>query len=96
MLEPTYSVVLRSDISARDRELLEHFCCKITSKTSDPLLHFLCTKIDLSHHYYIEMETFKPSDEHTHPLRVPHHYVFLISGAESRPPIGFLSGGSQK
>jgi len=93
-LTQTYSVVLKADLPSRERELLEHLCCKITSSDGGVLLHFQCTKIDVSHHFYIQMETFKPGDKITHPVKIPHHYVFLISGDESRPPIGFLGHGT--
>ena len=89
-LVPTYSVVLRSDLSTREKELLGQFCGKLVSSSGEALLHFQCTKIDLSHHFYIEMEAFRPGDEFTHPVRVPHHYVLLISGDETRPPVGFM------
>lgn len=90
-LTPTYSVALFSDLPPRERELLEHFCCKITSSSGGDLLHFLCTKIDTSHFNYIQMETFRPGDEDTYPVQIPHRLVFLISGSESRPSIGFHS-----
>ena len=93
VLTPRFSVVLRSDLPPRERELFEHFCCNITSPAGGHLLHFLCSEVDTSHPFYIEMETFKPSDTQTHPIRIPHHLVMLISGADSRAPIGFLAGG---
>jgi hypothetical protein len=86
---PTYSVVLRSDIPAREREFFIGFCCEITSPQGASLLHFLCTKIDVSHHSYIEMETFHPSDQELSIVRVPHNFVLLILGSEERPSIGF-------
>lgn len=90
-LSPTFSVVLRGDIPPRETELLSQLCAgKIVSQTGDSLLHFQCTKIDVSHHFYIEMETFRSGDTSTHPVRIPHHYVLLISGDETRPSIGFL------
>jgi hypothetical protein len=89
-LNDKYSVVLRSDIPALEAELLRQFCCRITNGQGQSLLHFLCTEIDLSHPFFVGMETFKPGAETTHPVRIPHHYVFLISGAEwASPPIGF-------
>jgi hypothetical protein len=85
-----YSVVLRSDIPTLEAELLSHFCDGITSKTGGALLHFLCTAIDLSHPSYVGMTTFKLGADYTHPVQIPHHYVFLISGSASDPyPIGF-------
>ena len=91
MTNPNYSVVLRSDIPARERQLLEHVCSKITSPAGEPLLHFWCTKIDTSHHFYISMDTFKPGDESIHAIQIPHHFVFLISGAEYPKAIGFTA-----
>jgi hypothetical protein len=57
-----YSVVLRSDLPPRERNLLEN-TCKITSDSGPDLLYFQCTEIDLSDPFYIEMQTFKPGDE---------------------------------
>jgi hypothetical protein len=92
-----YDVVLRSGLPPRERELLEQACCKITSDSGPDLLHFLCTEIDLSHPFYIEMQTFKPGAEWTHPLRISHHFVFLILGSVEHAAIGFLTGpGAQK
>jgi hypothetical protein len=92
-LVPQYDVVLRSDLPPRERDLLEHACCKITSDSGLDLLHFLFTEIDPSHPFYIAMQTFKPGGENTHPLRIPNHFVFLISGSEEqRASIGFLGG----
>ncbi len=75
-----------------ERELLEHFCTRITSRSRADLLHFQCTEIDVSHPQYIGMETFKPGQDHTLPVQIPHWLVFLISGADERAPIGFLGG----
>ena len=85
-----YSVVLRSNIPANEVELLEHFCSRIITKQGDALLHFLCTEIDLSNLCCIAMKTFKLEGKSTHPVQIPHHYVFLISGSEAEPfAIGF-------
>lgn len=94
MFTARYSVVLRSDLHPPERELLGQLCCRL--KLSDgggELLHFLCTQIDLSHHYLVQMETFRPGDVRTNPISIPHHYVSLISGADAEAPIGFLSAG---
>jgi hypothetical protein len=88
-LPEQFSVVFRSDLRERDRELLEQFCGEIAGGPGPDLLHFRCTSISLAHHFYIEMETFKPGDSQTHPVRVPHHFVFLISGSDSKASIGF-------
>ena len=92
-LKSTYSVVLRPNLPPTEKELLEHFAGKIVSKAGDELLHFLCTKVDLSHHHYLTMETFDPNDEEDIivPLRVPHHFVLLILGEEDRKSFGFLA-----
>ncbi len=90
-LTPVYSVVLTSELPPAERELLEHLCCKITTKSEGDLLHFQCTKIDTSHFNYIQMETFKTGDKDTHPIQVQHRYVLLISGSESHPSIGFVT-----
>lgn len=90
---PTFSVVLRPNLPPEERDFLRRFCCTARGESGTELLHFLCSRIDLSHPHYIEMETFRPSDDRTWPIRIPHHLVLLISGAESDTPIGFLTGG---
>lgn len=90
VLAPAYSVVLRGNIPPAERELLSHFSHELVSSTGETLLHIQCTKIDLSHQIYIEMESFRSGDTETHPIRIPHHFVVLISGDEARPTIGFL------
>lgn len=64
------------------------------SKSGQVLLHF-CTNIDASHGYYPKMDTFKSgADEFTSPIRIPHHYVLMISGDNSNPsPIGITDMG---
>ncbi len=91
-LQATYSVVLRADLPPLEREMLELFCGKILSRSGESLLHFNCTRIDASHHAFLEMETFGPDDTETHPMRIPYHYIFLISGDQSKSPPGFLTG----
>ena len=88
-----YSVVLRSDIPAREFEFLSRLCSHITSPTGQgqDLLHFWCTQVDTSHHVYIQLETFKSGDEATYPVQVPHQYVLLISGAQTQRAIGFTA-----
>ena len=91
MLEPVYSVVLRADLPPAERRLLERFCSPIEDGGGAQLMTLMCTRIDVSHAYYIEVETFKPSDSVPHTLKFPHHLVFLISGAEFDAPIGFAA-----
>ncbi len=89
-LKEKYFVVLKSDISPLERESFSHFGIKITSKTGGFLLCFQCVDIDVSHHYFISLETFKSKDdEFTVPIRMPHHYISMILGNEDRPSIGF-------
>jgi hypothetical protein len=65
------------------------------SKSGQVLLHFTCTNIDTSHDHYLRMDTFKSgADEFTCPIRIPHHYVLMISGDNANPsPIGFSDMG---
>lgn len=94
--EYVYSVVLRDAIPIREKELLGVLCCKITHDEYGDLLHFMCTSIDLTHPIYLQMETFKLGNTSTHPIKIPHHYVFLNSGSEDTPEIGFLAKVSSK
>lgn len=78
-------------------ELLEHFCHKITARSGgESLLGFLCTRIDVSHHSYIEMETIHPADQALSVVRIPHHLVFLIHGAADRPSLGFVQPSTEQ
>ena len=85
-----YSVLLKSGLPPREKELLNIFCFKLVSQSKgEDLLYFRCTQIDVSHHSYIEMEILHPDDLTLSVLRVPHHWVFLIRGSEDKPSIGF-------
>ncbi len=90
-LREIYSVIIRAGIPERERDLLEKFCSnKITSQSKDDyLLQFLCTRIDVSHHNYIEMEAFRRGDQDTFRVLLPHQYVLMIDGSEVRPHVGF-------
>ena len=90
-LEPIYSVVIRSGLPPRDKEFLTIFACGIITPDAEgeALIHFQCTKIDVSHHNYIEMETFRHGDSKTSPLKIPHHLVLAIHGSDQRPHVGF-------
>jgi hypothetical protein len=90
-LEAVYSVIIKSGLPSREFELFKRLGCTVHNEQGEELIHFMCTSVDLSHHVYLEMEVFQPEDEFAHPLRVPHHYVLMISGAEGRKPIGFLA-----
>lgn len=95
-MQPIYSVIIRSDIPDRELEFLNLFCHSITSPTGGPdLREFRCTKVDVLHHNYIEIETIVPSDQSLTVLRIPHHLVFLIVGSETRPAIGYAQPSTQ-
>ena len=90
--EILYSVVLRSDIPESDREILKQVACEIVGGSDPSLIELRCSKLDLSHPYYLLAESFKPSTQTLHPVQIPHHYVLLIHGDEDSPAAGFLSG----
>jgi hypothetical protein len=84
-----FSVLLKVDLPATEIELLSHYARRVISSQGLELLHFDCVNIDTSHHYYLSMETFKPGEDLMYPLWIPHHYVFMITGGDDRPGIGF-------
>lgn len=86
-----FSVVLRSELPVRERALLEKWCARVPGDAEPPLLQFLCTEIDETHNYYLEMRTFRPGEQELRSLRIPHSFVLLISGSREHPPIGFLA-----
>jgi hypothetical protein len=89
-MEPQYSVIIKPSILPREMEFLSLFCHKITSPSElSDLLEFRCTKINVSHHSYIEMEILTPNDQVPSVLRIPHYMVFLIVGSEDRRSIGY-------
>jgi hypothetical protein len=88
-----YRVVLRGDLRVPERELVGQYCWPIgRDGRTEELLQLLCTEIDLSHAYFLQMQTIRPDEERTLPLSIPHHFVVLILGADEDPPIGFLTG----
>ena len=94
-LASIFSVVLRHDLPETELELLSYYAGMLVSKSGQVLLHFTCTNIDATHGYYLKMDTFKSgADESTCPIRIPHHFVLMISGDNSNPsPIGFTDMG---
>jgi hypothetical protein len=86
-------VVLRGDLRPPERELIGQYCWPIRREGGgdDALLQLLCTEIDLSHGYFLQMQTIRPDEEPTLPLSIPHHFVALILGADEDSPIGFLT-----
>jgi hypothetical protein len=90
-LKPSYDVILRQDLPPRERELLAGICCELSAPDGGSLLHFLCTRIDLSHHVFAELDVFRPGDAAIRSIRIPHHFIFLISGNAADLPIGFTA-----
>lgn len=90
-LQPTCSVVLKAELPSVERELLRRYCHEIHGHDGSTLLHFLCTRIDLSHPTYLEMQTFAPKSASTTSIRVPHVYVLLIDGGAKQPDTGLIS-----
>jgi hypothetical protein len=86
-----YNVLLRSDIPAREFQLLLKHCSPVADADGKPMLHFWCTEIDTSHHYYLQISTFKAGDTVAYPVQIPHHLVLLISGAQRANSIGFTT-----
>ena len=92
-MRATYSVVLKSGLPPSERSFLSALSAmEITQgEGAEPLLEFHCTKIDVSHHTYIEMETFRPDDQVIFPLRIPHFFVLAIHHSERPKKIGFVT-----
>lgn len=90
-LKPSFDVILRQDLPPRERELLAGLCCELAAPDGGSLLHFPCTRIDLSHHVFAELEVLRPGDRAIRSIRIPHHYVLLISGDAADLPIGFTA-----
>lgn len=89
-MEYNYSVILKPNLQPREIEFLSLFCHKIASPSElSDLLELRCTKINASHHSYIEIETLSPKDQVPSVLRIPHYMVFLIVGSEDRPFVGY-------
>jgi len=92
-LVAVHDVILRADLPAREREMLSHFTLKLVAAhtSGEDLLCLPCISIDASHPFYLRVETFVPGDSDAMTVHIPHHYVFLISGAEARRSIGFTA-----
>lgn len=86
-----YRVVLRGDLKPPEREVIGQFCGTIKTDGGCEVLQLLCTEIDLSHAYFIQMQIIKPDEDRACPVSIPHHFVVLILGADEDPPIGFVT-----
>jgi hypothetical protein len=96
-LVPQYDVVLRSDLPQRERELLEHTCCKLTSHAGPDLLDFTVYGNRPVAPVLHRDADFQARSRVGSSSRIPHHFVFLISGSVEHAAIGFLPGaGAQK
>jgi hypothetical protein len=87
-----YSVILGVDAGSPLGQLLKGFGTTITFEDGSQLLNLWCSRVDASHHVYLEVVAYKPSTQQESHLRVPHQMVLLIS--DPYPPqkgIGFLS-----
>lgn len=89
-----YKVVLRGDLRPPELQLLGRFGSKVETQGSGELLQLLCSEIDLSHGYFLNMRVIEAQEERTCPLSIPHHFVVLILGADEDRPIGFLAEGA--
>jgi hypothetical protein len=88
---PRYKVVLRGDLKPPDLELLGPFGSAVKTHDNGEMLQLLCSEIDLSHGYFLQMQVIKAQEERTCPLTIPHHFVVLILGSDEDRPIGFLA-----
>jgi hypothetical protein len=76
-----YSVILRDGINPNELEFLTQISRGIKLSSGAKLRELSCTEMqDIG--AYMEMNVFKPGDDWVLPLRLPHHYIFLISGQE--------------
>jgi hypothetical protein len=77
-LRPAYTVFLKHDIPDVERELLRRHCHELHGADGHTLLHFLCTRANLAHAHYLEMDVVAPRQRGHLTLRVPHDYVLMI------------------
>jgi hypothetical protein len=75
ILKSNHSVILKADLPELEIELLSHYARRVVSESGKGLLHFACTKINSSHHYYLSIESFLPGTDITDTLLIPHNYV---------------------
>jgi hypothetical protein len=87
-----YSVVLSPALSGLARAFYQPYACSIAIG-GEELLHLWCAHVDDSHFAYLRVDAFKPGDERTQALRVPHSLVLAIHGAPAaEAQIGFVVG----
>lgn len=92
---PLYSVILKAEVPALERELLRRYCHELHGTDGSTLLHFLCTRIEPGHPHYLEFDAILPRRQGLRRLRLPHAFVFLIEGdGKSDAEPGLPGGGS--
>lgn len=89
-MEAKYSVLLRADLPPAEASILGRLAGRVVCKSGVELLKLSCSEIDLSHPYLAELKVIV-QDNPGHPLWIPQHYIFLVSGAGAKMPIGFLA-----
>jgi len=88
-IEDKFHVFLKSNLPPLERKLLDLYCRRIVAESGEELLYLACTKIDASHFVYLAVEAIDTVEDITFDLQVRHDWVFFISGADSKAPIGF-------
>lgn len=80
-----FSIVLRENaFSERELEFIVHLTGAIVGEDGKKLRHFFTNKLSMSG-MYLEFDAFKPGQTWKIPLRIPHHFVLLISGRDAAP-----------
>lgn len=79
-LSTPYTVTLRDDLPATERDLLRRYCHELHGSDGSTLLQLLCTRVDPSHPHYLELDALLPRRQGSCRLRLPHALVFLIDG----------------
>lgn len=88
-LSTPYTVTLRHDLPATERELLRRYCHELHGSDGATLLQVLCTHIDPSHPHYLEVAAVLPRQQGRRRLRLPHALILLIDdeAPAAAPPL---------
>lgn len=84
-----FSVVLRSVLPAREHAFFSKMCGRLTSPAGEDLLFLRCTKVDTSHHVYLQADAISHDGQSIYPVQIPHQFVMLITGQDVPKAIGF-------
>ena len=87
----TFSVVIRSDLPAREREFLSHLAHEIVGPSGESLLELRCKTINTAHHHYLEADVFDRGGAQIMHVQIPHEFVLLIAGEGISRVIGFCA-----